>query len=123
MEGSFSHPTHAEFSCNILRRGIREGALTNDLDMGLVRYEPRWDADRHLLKHALISKRDQTFGIHRGGEYEDVSMKAGEEYLYSHSFRWPEKVIQDAACSNGFKSIGAFWAPKNRVAIFVFKAI
>lgn len=122
MEGSFSHSTHADFSRNILRRGIDEGALTNDLDLRRVQYAPRWDATRHLLKHALITDKDQTFGLYRNGKYEDVSMKAGEEYLYSHSFRWPEKNIQDAACTNGFKSIGTFWAPQNRVAIFVFKA-
>jgi hypothetical protein len=123
MEGSFSHSTHADFSRNILRRGIFEGALTNDLDLGSVRYAPRWDAERHLLKHALLTDEDQSFGIYRNGQYQEVSMKSGEEYLYSHSFRWPEKVIQDAACTNGFKSIGTFWAPQNRVAIFAFKAI
>ncbi len=87
MEGAFSHPVHAEFSCNILRRGIKEAAITSGFDMSSVRYEPRWDAERHLLKHALISGKNQTFGIYRNGQYEEGTMRAEEEYLYSHSFR------------------------------------
>jgi uncharacterized SAM-dependent methyltransferase len=124
MEGSFSHPTHAEFSRNIMRRGAKESVLSDDFNLTLVAYSPRWDANRHLLKHALISDRSQSFGVYRAGEgFIDTRMNAGDEYLYSHSFRWPEKVIQDAACSNGFKSLATFWAPKERVAVFVFKAV
>lgn len=124
MEGSFSHYTHAEFSRNILRRGVKENLFTSGFDLGLVKYSPRWDAKRHLLKHALVTEKTQSFGFYRHGKgFVDARMKAGEEYLYSHSFRWPERIIQDAANSNGFKSLGTFRTNEGRVAVFVFKAV
>ncbi len=124
MEGSFSHPAHGEFSKNILRRAAKEGILSVDFDPSLIGYSPRWDERRHLLKHTLYTKQNQSFGVYRDGKgFVDVNMNVEDEYLYSHSFRWPEKVILDAACSNGFKPMGTFWAAKRRVAVFMFKAI
>ncbi len=124
MEGSFSHHTHAEFSKNILRRGNKEGVLTEDFNLGLISYSPRWDAKRHLLKHALLTDRSQSFGVYRAGEgFVDARMNYGDEYLYSHSFRWPKNIIHDAACSNGFRPLATFLAPRERVAVFAFKAV
>lgn len=124
MEGSFSHPAHAEFSKNLLRRGIKRGVLSGEFNLDAVSYKPVWVPRMSLLRHTLISHCQQSFGLYRHGVgMVDATMRQGLGYRYSHSFRWPQSVIQDAACLNGFKSLGTFLRPDCRVPIFVFKAV
>lgn len=124
LESSFSHNTHAEFSKNIFRRGLKEGVLSSEFSLDEIEYFPKWDGERYLLKHTLVSRKDQAFKLYRKGQaYIDARLIKGEEYIYSHSFRWPSHIIEEAANRNSFRTLGIFWDDNKRVAIFLFKAI
>lgn len=122
--GAYIHPVHAKFAENVIQRGRREGALSQDFDPQLLYYDPIWDERDHVVRHTLVACADQEYGIlDASGQFRRASMKENDHFVLSHSIKWPEQKMIAAAQSQGFKCLGVYRGDDNRVPIYVFKAI
>ncbi len=121
---AYVHNVHSEFAENIIHRAIKEGVLSKDIKPYLLKYKPIWDADNHVIKHTLISKASQSFGVlNENGEYQPCHVMRGEGFVLSHSIKWPEDKIISAAESQGFKCLKVCYGEDRRIPVYIFKAI
>lgn len=121
---AYTHPAHIDFSENIVYRGVREGALSRTFKPHLLRYDPIWSGQDHVVRHTLIATANQNFGIlGKTGSFDPASIRKDEEFVLSHSIKWPKEKMIAAAESAGFRCLGVFWGEDHRVPVYVFKAM
>lgn len=122
--GAYIHPVHANFAENIIHRGMREGVLSKEFNPQLLYYDPIWDETDHVVRHTLIASADQDFKImDAAGHFRRASIREDENFVLSHSIKWPINKMIAAAESEGFRCLDLYWGEDQRVPIYVFKAI
>ncbi len=120
---AYLHPTHIEFSERIIYKAIEEGVIKN-LDIDAFKYKPVWDEEDHVVKHALVFKKDQSFEIlNEYNEFYTITVKAGEAFMMDHSIKWPADKIISAAESQGFKCLNIYRGEDERIPVYIFKAV
>lgn len=129
--GAYIHPAHSKFAENIVHRGKKEGALSEEFNPQLFYYDPQLEThttdDGHsfnVVKHDLVASDTQTFGIlQASGDFKDATIEENDRLTLSHSIKWSQKAMIAAAESQGFKCLSVKWDEDKRVPIYVFKAI
>lgn len=122
--GAYVHPVHSNFAENIVHRGSREGVLSGEFNPQLLYYDPIWDETDHVVRHTLIASADQKFGIlNARGQFKAASIKEDDEFVLSHSIKWPTDKMIAAAESQGFNCLGVYWGEDHRVPVYVFKTV
>lgn len=120
---AYAHPAHSDFSENLIHRGVREGALSQNFNPNLLKYDPIWSEKDHVVRHTLVANANQKFGIlNQSGRYDSAAIRRGDHFVLSHSIKWPVQKMIAAAESQGFKCMGVFWGNDRRVPVYVFKA-
>ncbi len=122
---AYVHEANAEFSENIIHRGIEEGVLVGDIDPDYIKAEPIWVEEDHTVKQTFVAKSNQDFSVlnDETGYYDDVSVKNGERFARGHSIKWPVEKIVKAAESQGFEFKGIHWGEDKRVPLYLFKEV
>lgn len=121
---AYAHPAHSAFSENLVHRGVREGALSQNFNPNLLKYDPIWSEKDHVIRHTLVANANQKFGIlNSSGRYEPATIRKGDHFVLSHSIKWPVQKMIAAAESQGFKCMGVFWGEDRRVPVYFFKAV
>ncbi len=113
-----------KFIENIMHRGLNEDVLTNNFDPSTLNYEPIWDSKNHTVKHTLVAKETQHFGLlDLENNFQPARVEENDHLVLSHSIKWPVDKIISAAESQGFKCLNVYWGEDKRVPIYLFKAV
>lgn len=81
-------------------------------------YHFEWNEEEHCVKHNAIATESQSFSI----DNTAISIKKGELFHVTSSYKYPTEFFQKMAINTGFKILDCFIDSHKRMAIYVLQA-
>ena len=117
LRKAYDNEPVAKFITNIFERINRDCEIDN-FDPKAFTYHFEWNEEEHCVKHQAIATESQSFTI----DNTPISIKKGDLFHVTSSYKYPTEFFQKMAINTGFKILDCFIDNHKRMAVYVLQA-